>query len=53
MNKGKAITVRFSPEEMKKLEKYAAKDNRPVANLIYHVALCYVQELENKEKEKF
>ena len=53
MSKGKAITVRFSPEDMKKLEKYAAKDNRPVANLIYHVALCYVQEQEKEEKKMF
>ena len=43
MPKGKAITVRFSPEEMEALEQFAQKDNRPVANLIYHAAMVYIE----------
>ena len=51
MNKGKAITVRFTPDEMLQLEKYAAKDNRPVANFIYHVVIRHVQKLEKENNE--
>lgn len=48
----KAISVRFTPEEMALLKKHATKDNRPVSNLINHIVLCYIEEQENCEKMK-
>ncbi|MBR1487128.1 MAG: hypothetical protein IJ597_07745 [Synergistaceae bacterium] len=53
MYKDRAITVRFTPQDIELIEKYAMQDNRPVANFIYHIVLRYVQEQENRKEKNY
>ena len=42
MAKSQQISVRFNLEDMERIKAQAKKENRPVANLITHLTLEYI-----------
>ena len=44
------ITVRFKPEDMKRIEDIAEMDNRPPANFVAWCVLKYIKQFEEKKQ---